>query len=49
MGLVLLGLLACAAIMRDAVLVARPLLDWHADSLVDVLGLLVIMRMTLAI
>ena len=26
--------------MRDAVLVARPLLDWHADSLVDVLGLL---------
>ena len=27
-------------IMRDAVLLARPLLDWHADSLVDVLGLL---------
>ncbi len=26
--------------MRDAALVARPLLDWHADSLVDVLGLL---------
>ena len=26
--------------MRDAVLVARPLLDWHADSLVEVLGLL---------
>jgi tRNA(Ile)-lysidine synthase len=25
---------------RDAVLVARPLLDWHADGLVDVLGLL---------
>ena len=26
--------------MRDAVRVARPLLDWHADSLVDVLDLL---------
>ena len=26
--------------VRDAVRVARPLLDWHADSLVDVLGLL---------
>ena len=25
---------------RDAVLVARPMLDWHPDSLVDVLGLL---------
>ena len=25
--------------MRDAVLVARPMLDWHADSLVDVLAL----------
>ena len=27
-------------IKRDAVLVARPMLDWHAESLVDVLGLL---------
>ena len=26
--------------LRDAALVARPMLDWHADSLIDVLGLL---------
>ena len=25
--------------MRDAVLVARPMLDWHADNIVDVLAL----------
>ena len=33
------GLAGMLASLRDGVLVARPLLNWHAKSLVDVLGL----------